>query len=78
MGTSCSNYVDNTLHALMFVPPPINQLNKSLIESNDQIKLFNFKNVCYFKIEPINTEKYVVFSHGNAATIFDYYYYALS
>jgi pimeloyl-ACP methyl ester carboxylesterase len=77
------NSIDNTLHQLMFMPPDINDNLVSKIQNDPNViltsidtKLSDIK-ISYLKFNvKSNTKKFIVFSHGNAATIFHYYDYA--
>ena len=85
MGASCCTSpcqkIDNFMNNCMFMPPNVNldiipiigsdpHTNLNTIDNNDEKISFYSVNNNY------NTRKWIVFSHGNAATIFDYYYYA--
>ena len=80
---SSSQKIDDFMHKCMFLPPTkINPKMISMVNLDPYANLCQIKNgeliISYLQIHKQNNnqKKWLVFSHGNAATIFDYYYYA--
>lgn len=72
--------IDNCMHKLMFMPPPINKYMYDLATDDLSICLTTVKKsnqtISLMIVKPDTpSDKFIVFSHGNAATIYDYYYY---
>lgn len=72
--------VDSTMHKLMFCPPPINQHLFSNIHNDPIFTIGNAKSgdmrINYMKTLNNNCTKWILFSHGNAGDISNYYEYA--
>ena len=78
MGLSLSTYMHNN----MFAPPILNQTIINQIMTDPKltfktIRCFSGPTIHFLEIKPTTSNKWIVFSHGNAETIFHNCYYAL-
>jgi len=71
--SSCSS-IDSSMNSLIFHPPPNNEVHK--IRNLCSLNSKNGNMIYYVKYEPIGTNRYVIFSHGNGCDIsgMDSYY----
>ena len=86
MGSSCSSpcqqKLEDFIHDNMFMPPPVDMQIFEMVDIDPDASLCEIvgkdnQKISYMKIQMSSKiKKWIVFSHGNAATIFNYYYYA--